>query len=66
MDNIVTKNYSCDEGATWVIGGKLVIEDGAEVIGLEGAGSEGAGNAAENQAASTATAVAALKNDFNG
>lgn len=65
MDNIVTKNYSCDEGATWVIGGKLIIEDGAEVVGLEGAGSESAGNAAENQAASTATAVAALKNDFN-
>ena len=65
MDNIVTKNYSCDEGATWVVGGKLVIEDGAEVVGLAGAGSESAGNAAENQAASTATAVAALKNDFN-
>lgn len=65
MDNIVTKNYSCDEGATWVVGGKLVIEEGAEVVGLDGAGSGSAVNAAENQAASTATAVAALKNDFN-
>lgn len=64
MDSIVTKNYSTDEGNTWVIGGKLVIEDGAEVEGLSGAG-QASGAAAENQAASNATAVAALKNDFN-
>ena len=57
---IVTRNYFTDEGDTLVIGGKLIIEDGAEVEGLDGAGS-----AAENQSASTATAVAALKNDFN-
>ena len=64
MDSIVTKNYSTDGGDTWVIGGKLVIEDGAEVEGLNGAGQTG-GAAADNQAASNATAVAALKNDFN-
>lgn len=33
-----TKNYSTDGGDTLVVGGKLVIEDGAEVEGLEGAG----------------------------
>lgn len=64
MESIVTKNYSTDEGNTWVIGGKLVIEEGAEVEGLGGA-SQAGGTAAENQAASNATAVAALKNDFN-
>ena len=57
---IVTKNYFTDEGETLVIGGKLIIEEGAEVEGLDGSGA-----AAENQSASTATAVAALKNDFN-
>ena len=56
---IVTKNYYTDEGDTLVIGGKLIVEAGAEVEGLDG------GTAAENQSASTATAVAALKNDFN-
>ena len=64
MDSIVTKNYSTDGGDTWVIGGKLVIEDGAEVEGLNSAG-QTCGAAADNQAASNATAVAALKNDFN-
>jgi len=66
MDSIVTKNYSMDEGNTWVIGGKLVIEEGAEVEGLNGAGQGGStASIADNQAASNATAVAALKNDFN-
>ena len=58
---IVTKNYFTDEGDTLVIGGKLIIEEGAEVEGLAG----GDSTAAANQSASTATAVAALKNDFN-
>ena len=58
---IVTKNYFTDEGDTLVIGGKLIVEDGAEIEGLDG----GSGTAAENQSASTATAVAGLKNDFN-
>ena len=57
---IVTKNYFTDEGDTLVIGGRLIVEEGAEVEGLDGGGS-----AAENQPASTATAVATLKNDFN-
>ena len=40
MDNtIVSKNYSADGGDTLVIGGKLVIEDGAEVEGLSDGGS---------------------------
>ena len=64
MDSIVSKNYSTDGGDTWVVGGKLVIEDGAEVEGLNGSGS-GSDAALENQTASTATAVAGLKSDFN-
>ena len=55
----VGKNYHTDNGDTWVIGGKLVIEEGAEVTGL------GDTPAAENQTASTATTVAGLKEDFN-
>ena len=58
---IVTKNYFTDEGDTLVIGGKLIVEEGAEVEGLDG----GDSTAAANQSASTATAVAGLKNDFN-
>ena len=58
---IITKNYFTDDGDTLVIGGKLIVEDGAEVEGLDGDG----GAAAANQSASTATALAALKNDFN-
>jgi len=58
---IVTRNYFTDEGDTLVIGGKLIVEDGAEVEGLDG----GKNGAAANQSASVATAVAALKNDFN-
>ena len=30
----VGKNYSTDDGNTWVVGGKLVIEEGAKVEGL--------------------------------
>lgn len=36
-----TKNYSTDGGDTLVIGGKLVIEEDAEVEGLEGGGTGG-------------------------
>lgn len=32
------KNYKTDGGDTLVIGGKLVVEDGATVEGLEGGG----------------------------
>ena len=59
----VTRNYNTDGGDTLVIGGKLVVEEGAEVSGLPDSG--GSGGAAANQPASTATQVAALKNDFN-
>lgn len=38
MNDRVTKNYSKDGGDTLVIGGKLVIEEGAEVEGLGGGG----------------------------
>jgi len=34
MKDIVTKNYSTDNGDTWVVGGKLVIEEGAEFSGF--------------------------------
>jgi len=36
MKDRVTKNYSKDNGDTLVIGGKLVIEEGAQVEGLGG------------------------------
>ncbi len=38
----MTKNYATDGGDTWVIGGKLVVEEGAEVEGLSGG--EGGGS----------------------
>ena len=65
MDSIVSKNYSTDGGDTWVVGGRLVIEEGAEVEGLNGSGGGSSEAAVENQSASTANAVAGLKNDFN-
>jgi len=55
----VGKNYHTDNGDTWVIGGKLVVKEGAEVTGL------GETPVTENQTASTATTVAGLKDDFN-
>lgn len=60
MIDHIGKNYFDDGGDTLVIGGKLQVEEGAEVFGLPGSG-----NTAENQTASTATQVAALRNDFN-
>lgn len=60
MIDHIGKNYFDDGGDTLVIGGKLQVEEGAEVSGLPGSG-----NTAENQTASTATQVAALKGDFN-
>ena len=36
MNDRVTKNYSTDGGDTLVIGGKLIVEEGAEVTGLGG------------------------------
>ena len=40
MKDRVTKNYFTDNGDTLVIGGKLVVEEGAEVSGLEGGSGE--------------------------
>ncbi len=51
-----TKNYTEQGGEKTVIGGTLEIKEGASVTGLP---------TAENQAASTATTVAAVKDDFN-
>lgn len=53
-----TKNYTSQGGDETHIGGKLIIEPGAEVEGLVTA-------PAEPIAASTATTVAQLKDDFN-
>ena len=38
MNDRMTKNYATDGGDTWVIGGKLVVKEDAEVEGLEGGG----------------------------
>ena len=53
-----TKNYTTQGGDETHIGGKLIIESGAEVVGLVKA-------PAEKIAASTAASVATLKDDFN-
>ena len=57
MSTHVPKNYFDDGGDTLVIGGKLVMEEGAETSGI--------GGRVENQSASSASQVSALKNDFN-
>ncbi len=49
------KNYTEQGGEVTHIGGKLIIDEGGSIEGLQ----------AENQAASTATTVATLKDDFN-
>ena len=49
------KNYTEQGGEVTHIGGKLVIDEGGSVEGLQ----------AENQADSTATTVVNLKEDFN-
>lgn len=56
-----SKNYKTDEGNTWVIGGKLVIENGAEVEGLPSADVPKITKTDD----STATDVETLKSDFN-
>ena len=55
------KNYTEQGGEVTHIGGKLIFDEGAEVIGLPGS----PGGKAEKQDASTASSVAALKTDFN-
>lgn len=54
-----SKNYLTQGGDEWVIGGKLTIQDGAEVTGL------GPLHAASNQTESTATTIADLRSDVN-
>ena len=60
----LTKNYNTDGGDRTVIGGTLEFENGAEVKNFPEGGS-GGGGVAKNQQTSTATSIAALKNDFN-
>ena len=54
------KNYTEQGGEVTHIGGTLVVEEGGSVEGLPSSFTP-----AENQTASTATTVAALKDDFN-
>lgn len=61
-DTYNTRNYAAHGGNEWVIGGKLTILEGAEVTGLDVAvGFTPATNVPE----STASTVAALKDNFN-
>lgn len=55
------KNYTEQGGDVTHIGGKLIIEEGAQVEGLPTPDIP----AAENQANSTATTVAGVKDDLN-
>jgi len=63
------KNYMTDGGDTLVIGGALVVQNGAMVVGLPiefaTVNSTGVIYQAENQRASTATDVATLVNALN-
>ena len=56
------KNYTEQGGGVTHIGGKLVIDEGGSVEGLDGGGGI---TPAENQPDSEATTIAALKEDFN-
>ncbi len=58
-----TKNYTEQGGEKTVIGGVLEIKEGASVTGLPAPTVEIP--VAENQPDSTATTIAALKEDFN-
>ena len=59
-DTHITKNYFAHGGNELVIGGKLTLLEGATVEGLTGAIEK-----IENVPESTATTVAALKENFN-
>ena len=56
-----SKNYRTDGGDVWVIGGKLVIEEGAKVEGFPSTASSKLDPLPE----STATDVEGLRADFN-
>lgn len=55
------KNYRTDGGDTWVVGGKLKIETGAQVEGLPASSLP----QLDKQANSTATDVTGIVADFN-
>ena len=59
-----SKNYTEQGGERTIIGGELVIKNGAKLVLEEGAEGSGLPKAA-NQAASTASTVAGLKDDLN-
>lgn len=59
------KNYTEQSGDVTHIGGKLIIEEGAEVIGLPPGNGGSKLPVAENQSDSGAATIAALKDDFN-
>lgn len=54
--NYNTKNYTEQGGEVTHFGGKVIFDDGVQIVGLP---------QAANQAASTATDVTGLKNDLN-
>ena len=63
-----TKNYFAHGGSELVLGGKVTILPGATIEGAEGLFGRLPGNASPSlpfQANSSATTVAALKEDFN-
>ena len=65
-----TKNYFTDNGNELVVGGKLTFLENAELDDQGGVISGGGGtsgdiHSVDNVADSTATTVAALKDDFN-
>ena len=62
-----TRNYHAHGGNEWVIGGKLTFLPGAAVEGAEGLfdAPVGAQYQLPNLPASTATTVAALREEFN-
>lgn len=62
-----TRNFQAHGGNEWVIGGKLTFLPGAEVEGAEGLFDlpTPSGSILSHHAPSTATTVAALREDFN-
>lgn len=58
-DTYTTKNYQKQGGDKWVVGGEIEFLPEASVKGLPIPGK------AANQPASTATKIAALRDDFN-
>jgi len=62
-----TRNYHAHGGNEWVIGGKLTFLPGSTVEGIEGLFDlpSAAGVQIPHVAQSTATTVAALREDFN-